>query len=318
MGRFGIDYAWHPEMTDTLAQELRKAGVTFVGRYFSNGTDTKNLSRAEATVLSRNGLDIVCFWESTAREAENGWAAGQADARRALAEATACGMPSDRPIYFAVDEDTTVGPHIHSYFAGVASIIGHNRTGAYGSYRVIKALFDQNVISWGFQTYAWSNSMWDARAAFHQYSNGHKIAGVACDYCTAVKADFGQWSLRKAVPPTHTTTPTTPTHTTTPVHVATPPPDLCGPWPYGEAGYLGVASADVHCHSGFYPRDRPHVLGFQKQMRARGWKSIPVSGRFDAATQTIVRHFQTEKGIKATGRVDHNTWHHARFDPITK
>src|SRR5439155_1704025 len=89
-------------------------------------------------------------------EAENGHAAGVRDATAVLAEANRCGMPHGRPIYFAVDEDTTVGPHVTAYFQGAASVLGLARTGAYG-YKVIKGLFDVGLIAWGWQTYAWSS-----------------------------------------------------------------------------------------------------------------------------------------------------------------
>ena len=67
-------------------------------------------------------------------------------------------MPAGRPIYFAVDFDAQPGDQgaVDDYFNGVASVIGHARTGAYGGYGLIARSFYDNVIAWGWQTYAWS------------------------------------------------------------------------------------------------------------------------------------------------------------------
>lgn len=314
MGRWGIDYAWHVAITDKEAKALVKFGVTFVGRYFSNNTDSKNITGAEEKALSKVGIDTVCFFESLANEAENGYAAGQKDARTSLRIAKSIGMPNDRPVYFAIDEDTTVGPHITAYFQGVASVIGLDRTGAYGGIRVISGLFDKHLVKWGFQTYAWSGGKWDARAQFRQYSNGHTVAGISCDYDTAVASDFGQWRIG------HDPANKPPVKPPIPVlhHPTYPPPgDLCGPWPWGALAYIGTTSADVHCHSGVLAKDTKHVEAWQRQMVERGWQ-LPTHGIFNARCQQVAREFQKQKGITVTGRVNHLTWHHARWDPIIK
>ncbi len=193
---FGIDYAWgRPSVS-----ALKSAGVEFVCRYLSGG-GSKDLSRAEADVLSAAGISIIVVFETTAAEAESGHGAGQADARAALAEADACGMPAGRPIYFAVDEDTVVGPHISGYFQGVNSVLGVARTGCYGDETVLQALFNQGLISWGWQTYAWSGGVWEPRAHLEQYSNDHTLDGVGVDYNRSVKTDFGQWRVGQAPTP---------------------------------------------------------------------------------------------------------------------
>jgi hypothetical protein len=317
MSRFGIDYAWHNTVTDAVAKELVKAGVTFVGRYYSNNNDSKNLSPGEVKALSKHDIDIVCFWESTATEAENGYAAGVADAKRALVEAKEDGMPSDRPIYFAIDEDATVGPHITAYFKGVASVIGLKRTGVYGGIRVVRGLFDARLIEWAFQTYAWSGGKWDARAQFRQYSNGHTVAGISCDYDTAVAKDFGQWRVghdpgrAPAKPPAKKPPAKKPSK---PV----PPRDLCGVWPWGAHDFIGTTEPrNPLCHSGVLAKDHAKVRAWQKQMKERGW-TLDVSGVYDERSEQVCREFQRQKHIVVTGKVNHPTWHHARFDPVTK
>jgi hypothetical protein len=129
-------------------------------------------------------------------------AASLSAARAAKAQAASRGKPDWRPIFFAVDFPGT-GRQVAPYFRGVNSVLGKALTGAYGSYAVIKALFDMGLIAFGWQTYAWSGGLWDPRAHLQQYSNDHHVAGVSCDFDRANAADFGQWQVgqKKPQPP---------------------------------------------------------------------------------------------------------------------
>lgn len=88
------------------------------------------------------------------------------------------------------------------------------------------------------------------------------------------------------------------------------------PFPYPASDYLGLAAADPHCHSGYYPADRPHVLTWQQQMAHRGW-AVPVTGRFSAACDTACRAFQGEFALAVDGRVGPVTWRAAFTLPVT-
>ncbi len=192
-GDFGVDYAWG---TPVIAQ-LTKAGVRFVCRYLSHDA-SKNLRRNEAVSLSKQGISQVVVWESTANRALGGYSAGRGDAESAVAELRALGAPKDAVIYFAVDFDATPAQQtaINRYLQGAASVIGRSRVGVYGGYHVVKRCFDAKVITFGWQTYAWSGGLWDRRAQLQQYSNGHTLAGVSCDYDRATSASFGQFRIR--------------------------------------------------------------------------------------------------------------------------
>jgi hypothetical protein len=134
----------------------------------------------------------VVVWETTANRASAGRAAGIADAKGAAAQATACGQPSGRPIFFAVDWDADPSVVV-AYFQGVASVIGVPRTGVYGGYKVVKFLLDHGLVAWAWQTVAWSGGRWDTRAVIRQYASTVRINGVTCDNDTAYAADYGQW-----------------------------------------------------------------------------------------------------------------------------
>ena len=187
--RYGVDYSWARPSLSTM----RSQGYDFVVRYLSHDTTGKNLSRSEADALIAAGFDVVSNWEDSATDALSGYSRGVSDAQAANSQASACGAPSNRPIYFSVDFDATPGQQaaINSYFDGVASVIGRDRTGAYGGYYVIQRLFNAGKITWGWQTYAWSGGQWDSRAQLRQIQNG--ILSGQADKDEAVAIDFGQW-----------------------------------------------------------------------------------------------------------------------------
>ncbi len=197
----GVDYSWARPSPSGLDGD----GYTFACRYLSYDTTGKNLSSSEATALWAAGVDVVSNWEQSGTAALNGYSQGASDAMSAQMQAAADGAPADRPIYFSVDFDAQGSDiaTVSSYFDGVASVIGVGRTGAYGGYAVIKALFDAGKITYGWQTYAWSYGQWDSRAQLQQVQNDITAAGDTncCDKDLAVAADYGQWHYKQALVP---------------------------------------------------------------------------------------------------------------------
>lgn len=190
----GIDQAWDRASPD----QLRVYGATFVCRYLGEDTTGKNLTKGEADAYIAAGIAIVSNYEYNPGDAIKGHARGQAAARLADAQHRACGGPADKPIYFSVDVQITNADQmsaVRSYFDGITSVIGRDRTGAYGQYSVIKDLFDRQKITYGWQTYAWSAGMWDPRAQLRQVRNGLKLAGHDVDRNEAHAPDFGQWGV---------------------------------------------------------------------------------------------------------------------------
>lgn len=211
---FGLDY-----VSESIAV-VKAMNARFVCRYvgyFSgynvNAVATqqgKCLYTAEAQQLLANDIDIVSNFEwyalrpsiHNAGDAGTSRANGQWDARVAHAIHTGCGGPSSAPIYFSVDYQTD-GSDTDDYFKGVADIIGLPRVGAYGSFDCLRHLFDNRLITYGWQTYAWSNGQWEPRAHIHQYSNGNKTSdGGEVDFNESVKPYFGSWRGNMTVIPT--------------------------------------------------------------------------------------------------------------------
>ena len=187
--RFGVDWAWGT----IRPSALRQAGASFACRYLSLDP-SKNLTPSESAWLRRAGVDRVVVWETTAARALGGPAAGRIDASNAFEQARRCGLPKGGSwaIYFAIDFDAT-GPDVEPYFRGVVSVLRAEHTGAYGGLKPLRHLFSLQLIRYGWQSYAWSGGAWDFRAQLRQISNGHRIAGVDCDFNRAVQPDFGQW-----------------------------------------------------------------------------------------------------------------------------
>lgn len=203
---YGVDYAFdpHPSVSVLKAATLEGYHLTFLVRYvgstdYTTSRSPKWLNPVEAKSLHTEFALCVVF-ETSSQRAEGGHDAGVTDAHKAIRELAFCGLPTNTVVYFAVDYDTTVGPRITGYFQGVASVLGLHRTGCYGGYKVIKALFDAGLITYGWQTYAWSGGKWDPRAQLQQYSNSHDLGGADVDYDRAMVPDFGQWPAAGSPP----------------------------------------------------------------------------------------------------------------------
>jgi hypothetical protein len=181
----GIDAAWG---RPTPAQ-LVAAGKHFIVGYVSHDP-AKNLTRAECAAYLDAGIAVGLVWETTSDRALAGALPGADDGREARRQATALGFPLDRPIFVAVDFDATaaqlaaqVGPYLLAFGTTVG---GASLAGVYGGLKTVRYALDHKLVGWGWQTYAWSRGVWDARAYARQYRNGVRIAGHDTDLDRAV------------------------------------------------------------------------------------------------------------------------------------
>jgi hypothetical protein len=186
----GCDYSFARPSPSSLSS----MGYKFVCRYLSGDPGGgKDLTASEQSSLEAGGIDIVLNWETTGTDATSGYSAGVSDATAAKSEAEGLGQPSNRPIYFSIDFDAGSGDaaSINAYFQGVASVLGVARTGVYGGYYIVKELFDAKLVSWGWQTYAWSSGNWDSRAQLRQVQND--VDNGQLDADTGMVPDYGQY-----------------------------------------------------------------------------------------------------------------------------
>jgi LysM repeat protein len=185
----GVDYSYGRPG----GAALRADGAAFAVRYLSVDA-AKNLTRAEALDLSNNGVAVGVIWETTAMRALDGYAAGVSDASAALSLAHACGMPTGRPIYAAVDFDMQPGQaaQVLDYFRGFASVLSPAETGVYGGFAAVQIVMESGIAHWGWQTSAWSGGAWYDGAQLKQAGGTVTINGVQCDHDMA-RGDVGCW-----------------------------------------------------------------------------------------------------------------------------
>lgn len=178
---------------------IKEAGFDFVVRYLASGGTRlpgKLLTPDEADDLRTHGVMIVSNWETYASRMLEGYAAGQADAELALAQARRCGSPENRPIYFSADWDATPDDQsaIDDYLRGAGLVVGYHNVGIYGGYGPVKRALDNGTALWAWQTGAWSGGRRDPRINMYQRIGTSFVGGVACDVNEAVTDDFGQWN----------------------------------------------------------------------------------------------------------------------------
>jgi len=182
--KYGIDFAWG----SVSAHTAWNMGARFGASYLSTDA-SKNWTWAMINSYHARGMGTVAVWETTATRALSGYAAGRSDARSALSEERALGIPTSRPVYFAVDFNETLGqaPVVGWYFEGADSVMGASRVGAYGGYLAVASLFDAGRIGYGWECSLWSDGYWDPRAQIQQYAYGSVY-----DWDAAMSADYGQ------------------------------------------------------------------------------------------------------------------------------
>jgi len=179
---------WDVAWANPTAAQVKAAGVSGVIGYFSHDT-TKNLTPSQVSDYVLAGIGVCPIWETTAGRASSGYAAGQADARDAVTQRDACGLPARQLIRAAVDTDTTWAA-VAAYFEGFASVIGKTQTAPYGGYRITTAAYAAGYRRC-WQTLAWSAGQVDPHAVLYQ--NGHTALSGSADVNTILAPDWGQY-----------------------------------------------------------------------------------------------------------------------------
>jgi hypothetical protein len=188
--QYGVDFGW----SGVSASGARAIGAKFGASYFSHDP-SKNWTHSSVDAYHAAGLATVGVWETAATRAEDGRAAGVADAVAARSEAVAVGNTT-AGIDFAVDCDCA-GSSILAYFQGVHSVLG-DRGNAYGGYSQVLYLYQHHMVGhMNWQTYAWSGGRWlpASIAPLEQYLNGN-----AFDNDRAIAANYGQWPAPSVKP----------------------------------------------------------------------------------------------------------------------
>ena len=148
---------------------LQNAGISFVGRYYSRTTKIagKKLTKAEAQLLSKGGLEIVAVYEDAPTSYSYfSEARGTADATGALQQAASVGQPHGSAIYFTVDYDPApdeIADNITAYFEAINDVFAADggsgySVGVYGSGATCASITEAKLadFAWLAQSTGWS------------------------------------------------------------------------------------------------------------------------------------------------------------------
>lgn len=194
----GIDCA--TQITAKTAQLIASGGNTFVGRYLADAASWKRLSAKEASVISSAGLYIVSFFERSSARPREGSAAGTEDGKLALQYAREVGQPEGSTIYAAVDYDAQSADYdaIEAYMRAFDAEIDGYEIGVYGSYGVVKAMYERGVSKKLAQTVAWSRGLRYENACFYQARIDTPRYGINVDI-DETNGDAGGWRSGMAI-----------------------------------------------------------------------------------------------------------------------
>ena len=205
----GVDYSFDK----AGAAALRAAGKKFACLYTSDSASGKNMTPAEVRTLHANGIAVVTAYQTSHGFMISSAADGRHAATAGLALATSCGMPADRPIFFALDTEpatlsTADWNRVVAFCDGAAAVLGRHRVGVYGGLDAIERLVPDTA-PWGWQTRAWSvrngRVVWSSKAHIQQYDLGPSGLGFAAfggtvDLDRSTRSDFGQWPEEDLLP----------------------------------------------------------------------------------------------------------------------
>jgi len=182
--------------------------------------DFKPVTREYADALRAEGLHIVSNYQygkpgwPTPSDFTRGYDGGVADAQTALRLHAAAGGPASAPIFFSVDEDIDLNTWktvAVSWFRGINSVMGAERTGIYGGAKACAWAIADDVIGysstagfrWAWQTRAWSRGEREPAAVLYQSAvftasdPAVVLGGIHVDVDDVLAADFGQWDLAR-------------------------------------------------------------------------------------------------------------------------
>jgi peptidoglycan hydrolase-like protein with peptidoglycan-binding domain len=298
-----LDYSFARPSPTTI----KKSGYAGVMRYISTAPGTqpnpKDLTRPEASLLHQAGLSIGLVWETYAKRAGAGQAAGKADVASAERQANLLGYPKNCPIFYAVDYDANPDS-VALYFAGVkAAAKGLHPVGVYGSARVVEAIHAAGV-PYVWQACAWSNGRVSDSAHLYQRMSATVVDKIPASDENLLCRPLPLWAptglLTKAVK-----------FETKPVNKALPAPVF----PLASGCFFGPVGGGAASISGLYGH-APDLHRWQERMHARGW-TITVDGHYGPETARIAGRFQAQCKIHVDQLVGRVTWAKAWTTPVT-
>lgn len=166
---------------------LRAAGFTGVIRYVGLGSAGKRITAAEYRDLRGAGLDVLLVAELATGDAWGGYSVGLANARAALDDARALGIPDTIGIAAAADAHAVKPSEVAAaveYTRAFRDVLGLGRTGFYGFVETSNAVRAAGVASWHWRCGAYPDAAARTWLHFWQRNSGlttTSVSGVTCD-----------------------------------------------------------------------------------------------------------------------------------------
>ncbi len=301
---YGADYS-AAELSPSELDAFKGYNIRFLIRYIGYPGNPKCISHYPGAYQKHvsSGRMVLLVAEQDTTDPAGGYDGGVAMARRALADAGSVGYPDSLPIFFCADgwlasSGISVATAM-SYLDGAASIMGRQRTGAYGFRDFIEAARTGGHARW----------LWLAGAAptdgevaegwphFYQWNGGsiELTAGLAGDL------DWAYPGVLDAL------------GTVIPARVSAP--GQAPAWPLPPGQYFGLITGPVISHGGGQPADRGWVQQIQRALIRKGFVpgiSDPNSGWADGIygqlTRQAVLRFQRSIGENQTGSIFPGDW----------
>ena len=181
----------------SLALKIKQEGFAFVGRYYNEANQSKNLKRNEAIALGNHGIYTVVVWENGFPTSDVYFTKmrGQRDGENSYTRAhSIIQQPKGSCIYFAVDYDCpekdVVGP-IQAYFTAIRQVWDKYRlpegelpyeVGVYGNGLVCGYLLEKGLVhkTWLSMSTGWEGSETFDKWSIKQYGGSNKL-GIDAD-----------------------------------------------------------------------------------------------------------------------------------------
>lgn len=168
------------------ALALLQNGFGGVIRYVGLGSSGKRITSAEYLDYAQHGVQVALVAEYNIHDSEGGYARGMANAKLALNDAHALGIPDWVTIFATADEhlpNSLIASSV-DYVRGFRDVLGLARTGAYGFYEFLNAVHNAGVATsyWRSGTEptvaekTWTN-LWQRNKA----PSVRTVNGIICD-----------------------------------------------------------------------------------------------------------------------------------------
>jgi Rv2525c-like, glycoside hydrolase-like domain/Putative peptidoglycan binding domain len=305
---YGADYS-AGELSPSELDSFTGYDIRFLIRYIGWPNDAKCISHYPGAYGThvKAGRTVLLVAEYDTNDPAGGYAGGVAMARRAAQDAGSIGYPASLPIFFCADgwlasSNISIATAM-SYLDGAASVMGRQRTGAYGFRDFIEPAKQGGHARWLWLA---GQAPSDSELAagwphFYQWNNGMiNPGGIEADLDWAYPGVLG--ALHAGASPGPASGPAS-------------APGRAPAWPLPPEQYFGLVTGPAACHGGINATERGWVRLIQQALIRKGFVpgisdpgSAWADGIYEEPTREAVLRFQRSAGYLQTGNVWPDDW----------